>query len=320
MYQGYITDVQGIKVGHVQSEEGMTGCTVIICEQGATGGVDVRGSAPGTRETDLFKAEKMVDKVHAIVLSGGSAFGLEAASGVMKYLEEQNIGLDVGVTKVPIVASAVIFDLNIGNYKIRPDFNMGYKAAEIATSYENRQGNIGCGMGATIGKILGPQGAMKSGLGSATVKVGDLMVSAIVPVNSFGDIYDFRLNRQIAGVYDYKNNSLLNTVEIMKDMNKDLGFNVQNTTIGVIGTNAILTKAEANKISEMAHNGYARSIDPIHTMLDGDTIFTMGTNEIKADISLIGTLAAEVMSKAIINGVLFAEGSHGLNAYRDIKS
>jgi L-aminopeptidase/D-esterase-like protein len=320
MYQGYITDVQGIKVGHVQSEEGMTGCTVIICEQGATGGVDVRGSAPGTRETDLFKAEKMVDKVHAIVLSGGSAFGLEAASGVMKYLEEQNIGLDVGVTKVPIVASAVIFDLNIGNYKIRPDFNMGYKAAEIATSYENRQGNIGCGMGATIGKILGPQGAMKSGLGSATVKVGDLMVSAIVSVNSFGDIYDFRLNSQIAGVYDYKNNSLLNTVEIMKDMNKDLGFNVQNTTIGVIGTNAILTKAEANKISEMAHNGYARSIDPIHTMLDGDTIFTMATNEIKADISLIGTLAAEVMSKAIINGVLFAEGSHGLNAYRDIKS
>lgn len=318
MYQGYITDVQGIKVGHVQSEEGMTGCTVVICEQGATGGVDVRGSAPGTRETDLFKAEKMVDKVHAIVLSGGSAFGLEAASGVMKYLEEQSIGFDVGVTKVPIVASAVIFDLNIGNYKIRPDFNMGYKAAEIANSYENRQGNIGCGMGATIGKILGPQSAMKSGLGSATVKVGDLVVSAIVSVNSFGDIYDFRFNKQIAGVYDYKNNKLLNTVEIMKDMNKDLGFNVQNTTIGVIGTNAILTKAEANKVSEMAHNGYARSIDPIHTMLDGDTIFTMATNEIKADISLIGTLAAEVMSKAIINGVLFAEGSHGLNAYKDI--
>ncbi|MBU5313286.1 P1 family peptidase [Tissierella carlieri] len=318
MYQGYITDVQGIKVGHVQSEEGMTGCTVVICEQGATGGVDVRGSAPGTRETDLFKAEKMVDKVHAIVLSGGSAFGLEAASGVMKYLEEQSIGFNVGVTKVPIVASAVIFDLNIGNYKIRPDFNMGYKAAEIANSYENRQGNIGCGMGATIGKILGPQSAMKSGLGSATVKVGDLVVSAIVSVNSFGDIYDFRFNKQIAGVYDYKNNKLLNTVEIMKDMNKDLGFNVQNTTIGVIGTNAILTKAEANKVSEMAHNGYARSIDPIHTMLDGDTIFTMATNEIKADISLIGTLAAEVMSKAIINGVLFAEGSHGLNAYKDI--
>ncbi|MCQ4925242.1 P1 family peptidase [Tissierella carlieri] len=318
MYQGYITDVQGIKVGHVQSEEGMTGCTVVICEQGATGGVDVRGSAPGTRETDLFKAEKMVDKVHAIVLSGGSAFGLEAASGVMKYLEEQSIGFDVRVTKVPIVASAVIFDLNIGNYKIRPDFNMGYKAAEIANSYENRQGNIGCGMGATIGKILGPQSAMKSGLGSATVKVGDLVVSAIVSVNSFGDIYDFRFNKQIAGVYDYKNNKLLNTVEIMKDMNKDLGFNVQNTTIGVIGTNAILTKAEANKVSGMAHNGYARSIDPIHTMLDGDTIFTMATNEIKADISLIGTLAAEVMSKAIINGVLFAEGSHGLNAYKDI--
>lgn len=318
MYQGYITDVPGIKVGHAGSLEGMTGCTVIICEKGATGGVDVRGSAPGTRETDLFKAEKMVDKVHAIVLSGGSAFGLEAASGVMKYLEEQNVGFDVGVTKVPIVASAVIFDLNIGDYRIRPDFIMGYKAAQNANTHENMQGNIGCGMGATIGKILGPQNSMKSGLGSATVKVGELIVSAIVSVNSFGDIYDFENNRQIAGVYDYKNNKLLNTINIMKEMNKELGFNVQNTTIGAIATNAKLTKAEANKISEMAHNGFARSINPIHTMVDGDTIFTMATNEINADISLIGTIAAEAMSKAISNAVFFAEGSHGLKVYRDI--
>lgn len=318
MYQGYITDVLGIKVGHAESIEGMTGCTVVICEKGATGGVDVRGSAPGTRETDLFKPEKMVDKVHAIVLSGGSAFGLEAASGVMRYLEEHNIGFDVGVTKVPIVASAVIFDLNIGDFRIRPDFNMGYIAAKNANDYENMQGNVGCGMGATIGKILGPQSGMKSGLGSATVKVGELIVSAIVAVNSFGDIYDFRSNKQIAGVYDYENNKLLNTINIMKEMNKDLGFNVQNTTIGIIATNANLTKAEANKISEMAHNGFARSINPIHTMVDGDTIFTMATNEIKADISLIGTLAAEAMSKAITNGVLFAEGTNGLRAYKDI--
>ncbi|NLK43374.1 MAG: P1 family peptidase [Tissierellia bacterium] len=319
MFEGYITDIKGIMVGHAQSEEGMTGCTVVICEEGATGGVDVRGSAPGTRETDLFKAEKMVDKVHGIVLSGGSAFGLEASSGVMKYLEEKGIGFDVGVTKVPIVASAVIFDLNIGDFRIRPDINMGYEACINASYTENRQGNIGCGMGATVGKILGPEKSMKSGLGSATVKVGELIVSAIVAVNSFGDIYDFNAGRQIAGVYDYENNKLLNTVDIMKDMNKNIGFNMTNTTIGVIATNGVLTKAEANKISQMAHNGFAWTINPIHTMVDGDTIFTMATNEIKADISLIGTMAAEAMAKAVLNGVYSAESSHGLKVAKNIE-
>ncbi|MSU01024.1 P1 family peptidase [Tissierella pigra] len=319
MYEGYITDVEGIKVGHHQSEEGMTGCTVIICEKGATGGVDVRGSAPGTRETDLFKTEKMVDKVHAVVLSGGSAFGLDAAAGVMKYLEEQEVGFDVSVTKVPIVASAVIFDLHIGDYRIRPDFEMGYIAAKNANEYTTKlQGNIGCGMGATIGKILGPQNSMKSGLGSATVKSGELIVSALVSVNSFGDVYDFTTNEQIAGVYDYKNNKLLSTIDIMKNINKDLGFSISNTTIGVIATNGILTKAQGNKIAEMAHNGFARSINPIHTMLDGDTIFTMATNEVKADINLLGTLAAEAMSRAITNAIIFAEGYNGLKAYKNI--
>lgn len=318
MFEGYITDVKGIKVGHADSRDGMTGCTVIICEDGATAGVDVRGSAPGTRETDLLKAEKMVDKVHAIVLSGGSAFGLEAASGAMKYLEEKGIGFDVGITKVPIVASAVIFDLTIGDYRIRPDIRMGYEACKNASSDENRQGNIGCGMGATVGKILGPNNAMKSGLGSATVRVGELIVSAIVAVNSFGDIYDFNSARQIAGVYDYENNKLLNSIEIMKNMNKDIGFNLTNTTIGVVVTNGMLTKAEANKVSEMAHNGFARTINPIHTMVDGDTIFTMATNKVKADINLIGTMAAEAVAKAVLNGVYFAESANGLKALRDI--
>lgn len=318
MFEGYITDIKGIKVGHADSRDGMTGCTVIICEDGATAGVDVRGSAPGTRETDLLKAEKMVDKVHAIVLSGGSAFGLEAASGAMKYLEENGIGFDVGITKVPIVASAVIFDLTIGDYRIRPDIRMGYEACKNASSDENRQGNIGCGMGATVGKILGPNNAMKSGLGSATVRVGELIVSAIVAVNSFGDIYDFNSARQIAGVYDYENNKLLNSIEIMKNMNKDIGFNLTNTTIGVVATNGMLTKAEANKVSEMAHNGFARTINPIHTMVDGDTIFTMATNKVKADINLIGTMAAEAVAKAVLNGVYFAESANGLKALRDI--
>ncbi|MEA4848532.1 MAG: P1 family peptidase [Clostridiaceae bacterium] len=318
MYPGYITDVKGIKAGHSQSEEGMTGCTAVICEKGATGGVDVRGSAPGTRETDLLKPDKMVDRIHGVVLAGGSAFGLEAASGVMRYLEEQGTGFNVGVTKVPIVVSAVIFDLNIGNHRIRPDLQMGYDAAKSASPEENRQGNVGCGLGASVGKILGPGHAMKSGLGSASVKSGELIVSAMVSVNSFGDIYDFETGRQIAGVYDYEKREMLNTYEIMKNKGKALGFPMKNTTIGVVATNAVLTKAEANKTASMAHNGYARSINPVHTMLDGDTIFAMATNELKADINLVGTMAAEAVSRAITNAVIAAKSCNGLIACSDI--
>ncbi len=319
MYPGYITDVEGIKVGHAQSYEGMTGCSVIICKEGATGGVDVRGSAPGTRETDLFGATKMIERIHAIVLSGGSAFGLDASGGVMKYLEDNSIGFDVGVTKVPIVASAVLFDLDIGNYSIRPDFNMGYIAAQSASSKESRQGNIGCGLGATVGKILGSRGAMKSGLGSASLKVGDLVVSALVGVNAFGDIYDYKSNEQIAGVYDYKNGVMLNTIEILKSMIIKPEFNQKNTTIGIIATNAVLNKAQANKVSEMAHDGYARSINPIHTMFDGDTIFTMATNKVESDVSLVGTLGAEAMSMSIYNAVINAQGHEAIISYNDIK-
>jgi len=318
IYPGYITDVEGIKVGHSQSEEGMTGCTAVICEEGATGGVDVRGSAPGTRETDLLKPEKLVERIHAVVLAGGSAFGLEAASGVMRYLEKRGIGFDVGVTKVPIVASAVIFDLNIGDHRLRPDFLMGCDAAKSASTEERRQGNVGCGLGATVGKILGPDHAMKSGLGSATLKAGELIVSAIVSVNSFGDIYDYESSRQIAGVFDYEKREMLNTYSIMKKESKALGFPMRNTTIGVVATNAVLTKAEANKIASMAQNGFARSINPVHTMLDGDTIFTMATNKIKEDVNLIGTMASEVMSRAITNAIINAKSCHGLISYTDI--
>src|SRR5690554_6583491 len=187
---GYITDVEGIKVGHAQSLEGMTGCTVIICEEGATGGVDVRGSAPGTRETDLLKSENLVERIHSVVLAGGSAFGLASSNGVMKYLEENGIGLDVGVTKVPIVVSAVIFDLWLGDSKIRPDEKMGYEAAKAATEFNTDRGVVGAGTGASVGKALGPSFAMKSGLGSASIKVGDLVVAALVVVNALGDIYN----------------------------------------------------------------------------------------------------------------------------------
>ncbi len=319
MYTGYITDVEGIKLGHCQDEEAITGCTVIICEEGASGGVDVRGSAPGTRETDLFKAEKMVDRVHGIVLSGGSAFGLDASTGVMKYLEENNIGLDVGITKVPIVSSAVIFDLNIGDGFVRPDAEMGYRAAESANNVERLQGNVGAGMGATVGKILGPDKAMKSGLGSASVKSGELVVAAMVVLNSFGDIYDFETNKQMAGVYDYEKEELLNTIDIIKEKNLELGFNPSNTTIAVVATNAKLDKSQCNKLAQVAHNGFARSINPVHTMVDGDTIFSMATNRVEGDINLIGILGEEAISKAISNALFASESLAGLKSYKEIK-
>jgi L-aminopeptidase/D-esterase-like protein len=236
----------------------------------------------------------------------------------MRYLEEQGIGFNVGVTKVPIVTSAVIFDLNIGDYRIRPDLQMGYDAAGSASTEERRQGNVGCGMGATVGKIFGPEHAMKSGLGSASVNAGELIVSAMVSVNSFGDVYDYETGRQLAGVYDYGKRKMLNTYEIMKREGRALGFPMRNTTIGVVATNAVLTKAEANKIAAMAQNGFARSINPVHTMLDGDTIFTMATNEIKADINLVGTMAAEAVSRAITNAVMYAGSCNGLLACCDI--
>ncbi|MGI6668335.1 MAG: P1 family peptidase [Acetivibrionales bacterium] len=317
-YPGYITDVKGIKVGHCQSDEGMTGCTVIICENGAVGGVDVRGSAPGTRETDLLKPGKLVDRIHAVVLAGGSAFGLDAASGVMGFLEEQGIGFDAGIVKVPIVVSAVIFDLNIGNPGIRPDYKMGYNAARNASSEERRQGNVGCGMGATVGKVLGPANAMKSGIGSATVAAGDLLVSAMVAVNSFGDVFDYETGRQIAGVYDYEKREMMNTYTIMKMKNEPLGFPMRNTTIGVVATNAILTKSEANKLAEMAHNGFARSINPVHTMLDGDTIFTMNTSEVRADLNLAGAMASEAVSRAITNAIINAKPCCGITAHCEL--
>lgn len=319
MYSGYITDVEGIKVGHSQSNEGMTGCTVVICEDGAIAGVDVRGSAPGTRETDLLNAEKMVNEIHAVLLSGGSAFGLDAAGGVMKFLEDKKIGFDVGVTKVPIVSGAVIFDLDIGDYSIRPNFNMGYLAAKNAKEEEKSQGNIGCGMGATVGKILGPEYSMKSGIGSASMNVGNLWVGAIIAVNSFGDVYDYETNNILAGAYDYKNKKLLNSYEIMKEEKNIKDFSMKNTTIGVVATNGILSKPEANKVAQMAQNGLARSINPIHTMYDGDTIFTMSTGKIKSDVNLIGTLSSEVVSRAITNAILSTNSYKNILSYEDLK-
>ena len=316
-----LTDIQGIKVGNAQNLKAATGCTVIICEKGATAGVDVRGGSPGTRETDLLNPVNLVQQIHAVMLSGGSAFGLDAASGAMQYLEENEVGFDVKVTKVPIVCSAVLFDLTCGDYKIRPDKKMGYEACQNATDKECPQGCIGAGTGATIGKILGLDHAMKSGLGTYCVQVGDLMVGAIVAVNCLGDVYDTEKGKLIGGVLDKDKKGLGCTEDIMENQYSTKGNLFSgNTTIGVIVTNANLNKCETNKLASMTHNGYGRAMRPAHTMFDGDTIFTMATGDVEADLNVVGLLAARVMEKAIVSAVESASSMCGFLAYTDLKS
>lgn len=314
------TDIQGIKVGHEQDMNAGTGCTVILCEEGATAGVDVRGGSPGTRETDLLNPVNMIEKIHGVLLSGGSAFGLDAASGIMQYLEEKNIGFNVGVTRVPIVAGAVLFDLNCGDFRIRPDKEMGYRACKNSNNCENLSGCIGAGTGATIGKILGVDYAMKGGLGTCTVKAGELMVGAIVAVNCLGDVVDPSNGQIIAGALKPNKETFANTEEIMihEAGSRKNAFN-SNTTIGVIATNALLTKAQATKVSSMAHNGYGRTIRPAHSMFDGDTIFTLSTGQVAADVNVVGLLAARMMEQAVVDAVKSAVSLYGFKCYSDIK-
>ncbi|MDB0440434.1 P1 family peptidase [Clostridioides difficile] len=312
-----ILDIEGLKVGQVEDSRGLTGCTVVICEDGATCGVDVRGSAPGTRETDLLDPVNMVQKVHAVVLAGGSAYGLESTCGVSKYLEEKGIGFDVGVGKVPIVVGAVLFDLGVGDFKSRPDIQMGYKACEAANTTVLNQGNYGAGCGATVGKIRGQEYAMKGGIGSYSIKLDNgLIVSALIAVNALGDVYED--GKVIAGALNDKKTETIDTYKVMKQGASKGGFSIDNTTIGVIATNAKLTKAECKKISQMGHDGYAKAIFPIHTPHDGDTIFTMSKGEIEADITLLGSLAVEAVEKSIINAVKKADSVENIIAYKDI--
>lgn len=312
-----ILDVKGIKVGQVEDQEGLTGCTVIICEDGGVCGVDVRGSAPGTRETDLLDPINMVQKVHAIVLSGGSAFGLESTCGVSRYLEEKGIGFDVGVAKVPIVTGAVLFDLGVGDPKCRPNMEMGYKACQIANNSELKEGNYGAGCGATVGKIRGSEFCTKGGIGSYSIKLDNgLVVSAIIAVNAFGDVYEN--GKVIAGVLNDDKNDFLNTYDLMKKGVNTGGFNIDNTTIGAVVTNAKLSKAECKKISQMAHNGFAKSIFPIHTPHDGDTIFTLATGEVETDITLLGSIASEVVEKSVISAIKNASKTNNILSYNEI--
>lgn len=314
-----VNDIEGIKIGNAQNLEGPTGCTVVICEEGAAAGVDVRGGSPGTRETDLLDPVNLVDKIHAVALSGGSAFGLDAASGVMQYLEEKNVGFDVSVTKVPIVCSAVLFDLVIGDHRIRPDKAMGYEACKNSETNKIREGNVGAGAGATVGKILGPHNSMKGGLGCYAVQVGELQVGAVIAVNCLGDVIDPSTGKIIAGALNEDKKTFADTEEIMiSRYSEKKNLFSGNTTIGVVITNGKFTKSEMNKIASMAHNGYGRAMRPAHSIFDGDTIFTMSTGKIDADINVVGLLAARVVEQAVVRAVKNAEGILGYKAYSDM--
>ena len=327
--RGSITDIKNILIGHSSRIERPTGCTVIICNTTCVGGVDVRGSAPGTRETDLLDPINLVEHVNAIVLSGGSAFGLDAASGVVRCLAEKNIGFPTGARPVPIVPAAVLYDLQVGNdSSIFPDANLGYSACISANNSNTLEGNVGAGTGASIGKLFGIQRAMKAGLGSTSLTVYNALlnttvtVGAIVAVNAVGDVY--KNGRLLAGARTADGTQLINTVEMLigngQNSFNDL-FPISSTTLACVVTDAKLTKVQAKKVSQMAHDGFARAINPIHTMADGDIIFTLATGASSiSDVNLVGLMAARVVEEAIVRATEKAAGLPNLPSINELKS
>jgi len=320
-----ITAIENVKIGNAQDTEHATGCTVIICEQGAPAGADVRGGGPASRESELLNPSANCQAVHAVLLSGGSAFGLDAAGGVMEYLAEKGIGFGVGDIVVPLVLQSCIFDLAFVSDKVKPDKQMARKACEAAEQNCPAEGNVGAGCGATVGKLGGPDFAMNSGLGMYAVQLGELKVGAIVSVNACGDVYDEETNQILAGMLAPDKKTFVDTEKVMYQMyaqmsamQKAASEGVTNTTIGCIITNAKFDKARLNKVAALAQNGYARSIRPVHTMMDGDTIYALSVGELEADINIVGTLAARVMAQAVKNAVLHTESFHGLPSSVDI--
>ena len=333
-HYGSIADIAGLHIGHFTSNQRLTGCSVVLAPQGAVGGVDVRGAAPGTRETDLLDPSNLVDKVHAILLSGGSAFGLDAASGVMHWLDERNMGFQTGHGCVPIVPAAVLFDLPMvrdgDNPKIRPDAAAGYAACEDAlyqkplTASALRpmvppmSGNVGAGAGAVVGKLFGLNRAMKGGIGHALVKVGVWQVAAMVACNAVGDVIDPLTGQVLAGARTSDGTRMLNTQQaLLAGQSASAPLSGTNTTIGVVATNATLNKAQAKRLAMSAHDGLARSIRPAHTTLDGDTLFALATcaETNPADMLLLTVMAAEATAQATVNAMLFANGVHTLKGY-----
>jgi L-aminopeptidase/D-esterase-like protein len=313
-----VTDVTGIKVGHYTDKVGVTGCTVILCEEGAVAGVDVSGSAPGTRETELLRPGNLVEKVQAIVLSGGSAFGLDAAGGVMRYLEERGFGHETGAGRVPIVPAAIIYDLDIGDSKARPGANEGYQACLAAAGGPVAEGCVGAGTGATVGKVLGAKRATKGGLGTASQEIGGIVVAALMVVNAWGDVIEPRTGKIIAGPRQ-SNGGFLSTAEILKRGQFGKAASLFNTVIGVIATNAQLNKEQANRLAQVARAGIARTIHPCHTMYDGDVLFALSLGRNKGDFMSISAVAPEVVSAAIVKVILQAETTAGIPAAGAVK-
>jgi L-aminopeptidase/D-esterase-like protein len=328
-YHNAITDVPGLLVGHAQDDEALTGCTVVLVPDGATGGVDQRGGAPGTRETDGMHPLHLVTQVHAVVLSGGSAFGLDAATGAVRFLEERGVGFDTGVARVPIVPAAILYDLGIGRSDVRPDAAMGYQACLNASSDPPAEGNIGAGTGATVGKALGMTHAMKSGVGTAGQVLGEgLVVAALCAVNSFGDVVDPSTGQIVAGARNRPEIPpppgepvFADSLEILRARAGQSILEFRgggNTVIGIVATNAQLDKEQVTKVSQMAQDGVARAIRPAHTMLDGDTVFALATGPLPADVNIIGAIAAEVIAQSILRAVRAARPAGGLPAIGEL--
>ena len=325
---GSITRVAGIEVGHFTDTRRPTGCTVVMAREGAVAGVDVRGAAPGTRETDLLHPSNLVDKVHAIMLAGGSAWGLEAATGAVRWLEERGVGLDVAVGRLPIVPAAVLFDLLVGDMRIRPDAAAGYAACAAASGADPTEGNVGAGAGAVVGKVFGIQHAMKGGVGTASITVDGVTVGALIACNALGDVIDPDTAQVIAGARTDDGLRLRDTRRaLLRGQPPQPLLAGTNTTIGVVATDAILTKAQAHRLAISAHDGLARSINPVHTMSDGDTLFSLGTGRAGKSLGMmvLATMAAEATARATVRAVqaarsvTTAEGLY-LPAMADLRS
>jgi L-aminopeptidase/D-esterase-like protein len=310
LYAGAITDVAGLSVGHFTDSRRPTGCSVLLCPQGAVCGVDVRGAAPGTRETDLLRPDNLVEQVHALLLTGGSAFGLDAAGGVMRWLEERGHGLAVGTARVPIVPAAVLFDLWIGDPLIRPDAAAGYAACQAASTAPPAQGSVGAGAGASVGKLFGIDRGMKGGIGTASLRAGAVTVGALVAVNATGDVVDPVDGRVIAGTRGADGRPRSASQAIAAGELPPRALPGMATTIGIVATDAQLSKAQCQKLASMSHNGLARSIDPVHTMADGDTLFALATGASgrPGEMTVLGILAATVTARAVLNAVRAATG------------
>ena len=316
-----LTAVPGIRVGHFTLEERPTGCTVVLLDPAAVAGVDVRGAAPGTRETDLLSPLNIVERVNAIVLAGGSAFGLDAASGVVRWLDEHNIGFETPAGRVPIVPSAILYDLGVGDAKVRPTADCGYRAAAAATAAPVAEGSVGAGAGATVGKLRGLKGAMRGGIGSAAaVMPNGLIVAALVAVNAYGDVIDPATGATVAGVRTEDGRRLADARRLLRAAPPAPPRAIENTTLAVVATNARLTKAQAAKLAQMAHDGLARAVWPVHTPADGDTVFGLATaaRAESDDLMIVGALAADITAEAIVRAVRAATALPGIPAVSDL--